>query len=122
MRLGCRNNEEWHMENNLSVILLEFNELSPSLMSRFIGEGQLPNFKRLHDEAEVYITDAGERQENLEPWIQWVTVHSGLSFPQHRIYHLGDGHKLKHKCLWDTLSDANLRVGVCGSMNVRYDL
>ena len=32
---------------------------------------------------------------NLEPWIQWVTVHSGSVYRDHGIYHLGDGHKLE---------------------------
>jgi hypothetical protein len=109
------------MPSTPSVILLEFNELSPTLMSRFIAQGELPNFKKLHDQSAVYLTDAGEDPPNLEPWIQWVTVHSGVPFAQHGIYNLGDGQKLKEKCLWDVLSAAGHRVGVCGSMNVRYD-
>lgn len=104
------------------VILLEFNELSPTLIEGFIAQGQLPNFKRLRDESRVYVTDAEEAAPNLEPWIQWVTVHSGLSYDQHGIFHLGDGHKLEQKCLWDLLSEAGYRVWVCGSMNQRVDL
>jgi hypothetical protein len=109
------------MNQEKSVILIEFNELAPTLMAKFIAAGKLPNFKRLQDESEVYLTDAGEEPPNLEPWIQWVSVHSGLTFPEHGIFHLGDGDKLKAKCIWDVLSQANYRVGVCGSMNVRYD-
>lgn len=104
------------------VILLEFNELSPTLIDGFIKQGELPNFRRFRDESRVYITDAQEAAPNLEPWIQWVTVHSGLSYDQHGIFHLGDGHQLAAKCLWDLLSDAGYRVWVCGSMNQRYDL
>jgi hypothetical protein len=104
-----------------SVILLEFNELSPTLIEHFMGRGELPNFRRLRGESQVYVTDAEEVAPNLEPWIQWVTVHSGLPFAEHGIFHLGDGHKLDRKCLWDILSDHGLRVWVCGSMNVRYD-
>jgi hypothetical protein len=104
------------------VILLEFNELCPELMQRFIGEQQLPNFKRLYAESEVYVTDAEEKAPNLEPWIQWVTVHSGMPFSAHKIFELGDGHLLKQACIWDVLSSADLNVCVCGSMNIRYDL
>lgn len=104
------------------VILLEFNELSPTLIEDFIAQGELPNFRRLRDESRVYVSDAEEAAPNLEPWIQWVTVHSGLSYDQHGIFHLGDGHKLEHKCLWDLISDAGLPVWVCGSMNQRVDL
>src|SRR2546423_14753697 len=38
-----------------SVILLEFNELSPSLMHRFMAAGELPNFQRLYRESLVYV-------------------------------------------------------------------
>jgi hypothetical protein len=42
------------------MILLEFNELSPALMETFIDQGYLPNFKRLRDSSQVFITDAEE--------------------------------------------------------------
>jgi len=105
-----------------SVILLEFNELTPTLVHRFMSAGKLPNFKRFYEEAGAYVTDAEEIQDNLEPWIQWVTVHTGLSFAEHGVFTLGDGHKLKSKSLWDLVSDAGRPVWVCGSMNARYDL
>ena len=104
-----------------SVILLEFNELTPTLIARFMEEGKLPNFHRLYRESQVFVTDAEESAPNLDPWIQWVTVHSGLTFAVHGIYHLGDGHKLDQKCIWDILSNHGLKVWVCGSMNIRYD-
>lgn len=104
------------------MIIAEFNELSPVLMDKFIAAGKLPNFERLRGQSEVYITDAGEAQEDLEPWIQWITVHSGLPYAEHGIRHLGDGHKLEQKNIWDLLSDAGKRVWVCGSMNVNYRL
>ena len=67
-----------------NVILLEFNELSPTLMNRFIGQGHLPNFKRFSEEAAVYLTEAEERAPYLDPWIQWITVHTGLNFQRAR--------------------------------------
>lgn len=99
------------------VIVLEFNELTPSLMDRFIGEGRLPNFARLREESHAYVTDAEEQPPNLEPWIQWVTVHTGLSFKQHGIFDLGDGHKLGFPSLWDVACAAGKKVWICGSMN-----
>src|ERR1700730_4845564 len=104
------------------LILLEFNELCPDLMDTFIHQGNLPNFQRLRSESDVYISDAEERAPELEPWIQWVTVHSGLPFSEHRVFHLGEGPSLRTKCVWDILSDAGYKVAICGSMNVRYDL
>ena len=67
------------MATTLPVLLLEFNELSPRLMDQLMAAGQLPNFKILHDESEVYVTGAVEKHPYLEPWIQWITVHCGLA-------------------------------------------
>jgi hypothetical protein len=102
------------------LFLIEFNELCPALLQDFMGRGWLPNFRRLYESSAVFTTDAGERHPNLEPWIQWPTVHSGLSFAEHRIFHLGDGRRLPHKCLAEVLSDAGVAVGVFGSMNLNY--
>lgn len=109
------------MPTQQSVILLEFNELCPSLMERFMQQGKLPNFQRLYEQSQVYTTDAEEQAPFLEPWIQWVTVHSGLSYREHQIFFLDEGHKLAAPSLWDRLSQAGYRVWICGSMNSRYD-
>jgi hypothetical protein len=103
------------------LVLIEFNELTPRLMHGFIRDGLLPNFERFHNESHVYVTDAEEEGENLNPWVQWVTVHTGLSASEHGIRWLSDGVKLKAPSIWDDLSAAGHRVWVCGSMNVRYD-
>ncbi len=106
------------MPTQRAVIVLELNELSPVLMRRFIDAGQLPNFRRLHDEAGVWITDAGERPPLLEPWIQWITVHSGESYREHGVFNLDEGHRTTAPRLWDVLSAAGLESWICGSMNV----
>ena len=103
-----------------NVILLEFNELSPTLMNRFISQGHLPHFKRFSDESAVYLTEAAERAPYLDPWIQWVTVHTGLNFDEHHLERLNEGHTLDAKRIWDYVSEGGDPVWVCGSMNVGY--
>jgi len=90
-------------------------------MDRFMAAGHLPNFRRFYDEANIYTTDAACEGEDLNPWVQWVTVHTGVPAEQYGIKRLSDGHKLNLKAVWDCLSEANYRVWVCGSMNPRYD-
>jgi hypothetical protein len=102
------------------VMLLEFNELSSDLMARFVEAGKLPHFSRFYNESQVYTTEATEREWDLNPWVQWVTVHSGLDYRDHGITELDEGGKLKAKRVWDVVSDAGLSVWVCGSMNVAY--
>ena len=102
------------------VVLIELNELSPPLMERFISAGELPHFARMRRESQVFVTDAGEKPPFLEPWIQWVTVHTGLSYREHGVFHLNDGHKLAAPQLWDVVSEQGGTSWVCGSMNAAY--
>ena len=103
------------------LVLLEFNELTPALMDRFISEGKLPNFARLRESSEVFISDAEEQEPYLEPWIQWVTVHTGVPYSEHGIFRLSEGHKLRHKNVWDLVSETGETVWVCGSMNANCE-
>lgn len=99
------------------VICLELNELTPSLLDRFIHEGHLPNFERLRAESLVCTTDANAGGEWLNPWVQWVTVHSGLEAAEHEVYRLSNAYRLKIPAIWDLISAAGRKVWMCGSMN-----
>jgi hypothetical protein len=100
------------------VVLIEFNELAPALLDRFIGEGVLPNFAAFRAASDVFTTDAGETDAALVPWIQWPSVHTGLPYAEHGIYHLGDAERCAAPTIESVLSDAGLPVGVFGGMNI----
>lgn len=108
------------MENQ-NVILLEFNELCPPLLDKFIAQGHLPNFAKLYSSSKAYTTDARCDVEYLEPWIQWVTLHTGLPFEKHKVFRLGQAQNLEHDSIWDILSKHGKDSWLCGSMNVRWD-
>lgn len=108
------------MSRSPSVILIEFNELTPDLVQRFIDRNRLPNFRRFYQESEIYTTDAEEEGDLLEPWIQWVTLHTGLSAAEHGVQLLSESPKCDAPAVWDLLSDAGYRVWICGSMNAFY--
>ena len=108
------------MSAKMRMVMLEFNELCSDLIHEFMADGRLPNFRRLYDRSTVYSTQAGETAPRLEPWILWPTVHSGMTYAEHGIFELGDGDRLKEKCVAELLSDAGIPVGVFGSMNTNY--
>src|SRR5687768_10063457 len=99
------------------LLLLEFNELCPGLIEKFMAEGALPNFKRLRERSRAFITHTSEAV--LEPWIQWVTVHTGVPLDQHGIVDLDEAAKLKHEAFWDGLKSDNVLL-MC-PMNVRFE-
>lgn len=102
------------------VICLEFNELTPWLTEQFIESGQLPNFQRLRDQSVVGVTDAEASGEWLNPWVQWVTIHSGLAAEEHGVFRLSNAAELQTPAVWDLASQAGKTVWVCGSMNAWY--
>jgi hypothetical protein len=65
------------------VLLLEFNEICPPLLKRWMEQGKLPNFSALHYSSQVFtsVADASE-PDYLEPWIQWYSIHTGLSYDE----------------------------------------
>lgn len=107
---------------NSKVMLLEFNEINSDLILNFIEQGKLPNFKALYEQSSIYNTDAKTNDAGeLEPWVQWVTVHSGLNHDEHGIRKLGKGKNLDSKMIAEVLSDQGINVGIFSSMNTNYD-
>lgn len=102
------------------VLMLELNELTPALVDRFMKRGQLPNFSRLHDQSAVYLTETNATGLDLNPWVQWVSVHTGREFDDHKVFLLGEGHKADVRTIADEVSAAGLCVGVFGSMNIPW--
>lgn len=36
------------------------------------------------------LTESEKEYQHLEPWIQWVTAHIGMTFAEHGVFRLGD--------------------------------
>ncbi len=100
------------------LVFLEFNELCPSLLARWMGQGVLPSFKKFHDDSQVFTGTADAReQEFLEPWIQWYSQHTGLDYYTHNVFHLTDGPAAPYTDIWHSLLDGGLSVGNFAGMN-----
>lgn len=105
--------------NRARLIALELNELCPALLDRWMEEGYLPNFKRLYEQSAVFTTEADVHDPGqLEPWIQWYSIHSGLPFEDHKVFHLTDGARAPFDDIYKILREAGRTVGCFASMNV----
>ena len=100
------------------MLFIEINEFNPNLMAKAAEELHLPNLKRLLalKRSETTTDDKYERF-GLDPWVQWVSIHTGKTSSQHGVKHLGDVPQLADEQLWETLSKKGLRCGVWGAMN-----
>ena len=72
------------------TILLGLNEFNFEYIKYYIDRGLLPNFKTLFDFQPPIETISEKEYELLEPWIQWVTIHTGKSHDEHQVFRLGD--------------------------------
>lgn len=99
------------------VLLLELNEITYSIIEPLILRGRLPNFERLMRQGTWCAPDAVERPPNLDPWVTWVTLHTGVHSSKHGSFVLGqDNHTIRAKRSWDYAVEAGKSVGVYGSV------
>lgn len=101
-----------------NLILLGLNELNFEMVKAYADAGQLPNFKKLFAKHPVIKTTSETRYEELEPWIQWVSVQTGKSYAEHKIFRLGDMVDGNMTQIWEHLEgEYGLKVGAVSPMN-----
>jgi hypothetical protein len=99
------------------VLVLELNELCPPIIDKMMAAGELPNFKALHAKSDVHVTWTDD--EDLEPWVQWVTLHTGRKQDVHGAKELDEGYRIDLPRVWDRLGDRGYDSLIFGSMNSR---
>ena len=68
------------------TILLGLNELNFDYIKFYIDQGVLPNFKKIFEIQPPIETTSENEYKLLEPWVQWVTIHSGKSYKEHKYF------------------------------------
>ena len=88
------------------LILIELNEINFDAVNFYIEKGEsLPGFNKLIDQG-IIATKAEYEYENLEPWVQWPSVHTGKTFKEHRVFRLGDFVNSSHDQFFEQVEKA----------------
>lgn len=104
------------------MILLALNELNIDYIKGYISQGKLHNFKHLFENGLIK-TNSESRYDLLEPWIQWVTVQTGLDFEEHKVFRLGDiVDRSDLTQLFEDLESNGLSVGAVSPFNASNNL
>jgi len=105
------------------TILLGLNELNVDYIKFYISQGLLPNFKRLFEIQEPIETTSEKEYKLLEPWVQWVSIHTGKTYEQHNVFRLGDivNHPELSQ-LFEELENEGLSVGAISPFNAENRL
>lgn len=100
-----------------NIFFLQLNEINFDYIDRYIELGYLPHFKALF-ENHGYVETTSETEHHLaNPWIQWPTVHTGLSYEEHKVFRLGDIVKIKHPMIYETLESNGVSVAALAAFN-----
>ena len=99
------------------LLFLELNELNFEYVEHYARRGELPAFARALASHGYVHTRSEEVYDHVEPWIQWITVHTGKPYREHGIFRLGDGAQAGLRQIWQELAGRGLRVGAFSPMN-----
>jgi hypothetical protein len=99
------------------LYLVELNEINFEYVQRYSAAGHLPYLTRLITQHGVSTTVSESIYEHIEPWIQWVSAHTGKTFDEHRIFRLGDIVDSNVEQIWEVLEKRGIRVGAVSPMN-----
>lgn len=105
-------------QSELPIILLELNAVNFELIQKYIDKGYLPNFQKLLEDYALNETKADVSYEQLQPWIQWVSVHTGQTYKQHQVFEktqMTERDDLEQ--IWETLEHEGYSVGAIAPIN-----
>ncbi len=102
------------------IIQLELNEVNFEFVKAYCARGKLPMFGELIRRHGLIETTAEQAYQELEPWIQWVSAHTGLTFAEHGVFRLGDIREREdHRQIWEILEANGRSVAALSPMNAR---
>jgi hypothetical protein len=100
------------------MLLIELNEFNGDLLRSIAKAHQLKHLQEAlsWNRAGTWTSDEYETGF-LEPWVQWVSVHTGVPSSQHGVKNLGDVPNLAEDQVWERWSRRGLNSIVWGVMN-----
>ncbi len=103
------------------TLVFELNEFNRDLLLDGARAFGFKNLLWMYETLEETVTHTTDTYESdwLEPWVQWVNVHTGQPSSSHQVKHLGDVPDLKSPQIWETLSHMGKTTVVSGVLNGR---
>jgi hypothetical protein len=108
-------------EQQRCLVLFELNEVNFDVAREYAQSLGLRGFRTMFA-GDVRATTSESRYEELEPWIQWVSAHSGLTAKQHGIFRLGDIVTSGVPQMFEQIEAQGLSVGAVSPMNTENRL
>ena len=73
------------------MLIIELNEFNVELLENNADKFGLKNIRRLLKMPRKNTScDELKEHHGLDPWVQWVSIHTGVGFNNHKIKHVTD--------------------------------
>jgi hypothetical protein len=105
------------------LILVELNEINFDVVDKYLAanSARFPALKKLLSGSRIRTTCEKQYKE-LEPWVQWASVHTGKTYAEHRIFRLGDMVGSGVPQIFEQLEREGYKVGAVSAMNAENRL
>lgn len=105
------------------LALIELNEINFDIVREYVAldANRFPALASLLNGPQVQTTSEVS-YEQLEPWIQWPSVHTGRTFKEHQIFRLGDIVDSNVPQIFEQLEQAGYKIGAISAMNAENRL
>ena len=105
------------------IFIIELNEFNISLLKKGVKKLGLENIdKILKFKHSKTFSDDNLEGQGLDPWVQWVSVHTGRPSSIHNVLRIGDVPKLEFPQIWEKIALKGFSTGIWGTMNASINI
>lgn len=110
-----------NIEDKKKLIFIQLNEINFELLKDYSNKY---NFKFFNSQflEKLIKTKSENEYQLLEPWIQWVSIYTGLEANEHKIFRLGDGENLNNTHFYNLIENKGYSVGAISPMNFKNNI
>lgn len=99
-----------------NLILIELNEVNLEFAKVYAEKKNLRNLQEIFRHG-LTRTSSETNYEDLEPWVQWTSVHTGQTAAEHGVFRLGDTADSRIPQIFELVEQAGFKVGCISAMN-----
>ena len=104
-----------------SLLFLQLNEANFDFINLYAAKYDLPSLSKVLTWYNVELSSEASYEE-LEPWIQWVSVATGLGAREHGVFRLGDMTNSNLKQIYEVVEEKGYNVLALSPMNAKNNL
>ena len=101
------------------TIIFEINECDFNYFFYGSKKYNYPKIKKFFKNKKIFKTITSDKKEglNLDPWVQWVSMHTGTVSKKHKLFRTGQSLKKETVQIWEVLANYGIKSSLWGLFN-----